>query len=146
MSRQPYSLAWCCLDLTIVFDQNLQDIGIGRSLRTLHLKINPKGPSTQIVGSCKVQKPLRVWILRPKTLLFGYSDPLGNAKPPQQRPKAFNTAVTSEPGRFLTGGDKSLDSCFPYSGSPFLERWISALGLLVLMPVPPPPPPHNLNP
>ena len=34
----------------------------------------PKGPSTQIVGF-QGPKPFRVWILGPKTLLFGYSDP-----------------------------------------------------------------------
>ena len=39
--------------------------------------LHPKCPSTQIVGF-KVQKPLRVWISGPKTLLFGYSDPEGN--------------------------------------------------------------------
>ena len=36
----------------------------------------PEGPSTQIVGF-QGPKPFRVWILAPKTLLFGYLDPLG---------------------------------------------------------------------
>ena len=38
---------------------------------------SPEGPSTQIVGF-QSPKPFKVWILGPKTLLFGYSDPLGS--------------------------------------------------------------------